>query len=128
MGLSDNILIAYIPSVFSPKSIDDDLRYGYTTWGSHRDNFSFYLNGSLLKAFASRGEIRMVSFLYKLSVWRLLKEYQGKDPVVLLDDIFSELDRDKRKIISKRIEEPQTIITSCEMIEGFNSPVNVIKL
>ncbi len=129
MGVKDDISIEYKPFLYNgEKSIKDDLRYGYTTWGSHRDIYDIYKNKISLKNFCSRGELRMIALIYKLSMWELLKQYRNKKPIILLDDVFSELDNENKKILIKRMKEVQIIITAAEMQKEIHSSFNEIKL
>ena len=70
--------------------------YGMTLLGPHRDDFSFLLDGRDLSIFGSQGQIRAALLALKLSEILLFKEEDGDYPILLLDDIFSELDVDKK--------------------------------
>ena len=70
---------------------------GMTLIGPHRDDFSFDLNGLDMKNFASQGQQRLAVIALKIAEIYLFKEEIGEYPVLLLDDIFSEIDTKKRK-------------------------------
>lgn len=75
------------------KSRANDIKYKTTNVGPHRDDFSFYLNGDMyLKKFGSQGQQRSLALSLKLSEIELIKERYGEFPVLLLDDVLSELD------------------------------------
>lgn len=87
-----------------------------TIYGPHRDDFSFILNNEDLKLYGSQGQQRVAILSFKLSEINLFKEVTGKFPIVLLDDIFSELDIEKRKNLLKFIKSSiQFIITTTDI-------------
>lgn len=129
LGINHKIRIEYYPSDFRYReSIKKDLRYGYTTWGPQRDVYSFFQDDIELKKHGSRGELRIAALIYRIAVWNLLAENKSKEPIVLLDDVFSELDKERRGFISRRIEQVQSIITSTEVPEELKGKGAVIKL
>lgn len=90
---------------------ETDIRLGFTTIGPHRDDIDFFINGSDAKSFASQGQTRTVTLAVKLAEAELFKEYSGEYPVLILDDVMSELDLPRRKKLLKKIDGIQTIIT-----------------
>jgi len=96
--------------------------YGMTLIGPHRDDFSFLLDGKDLSIFGSQGQIRSAILSLKLAEVFLFKEIDDDYPILLLDDIFSELDVEKRNRLVKYImDDVQTIITTTDihMIDKF---------
>ena len=94
----------------------NELMQGVTLIGPHRDDFSFDLNGLDMKNFASQGQQRLAVIALKISETLLFKEETGEYPVLLLDDIFSEVDVKKRnKIIKFLLSDIQTIITTTDI-------------
>lgn len=90
--------------------------YGMTLIGPHRDDFSFLLNGNELSVYGSQGQIRAAILALKLAELLIFKEKDGDYPILLLDDIFSELDVDKRNKLMKYIlDDVQTIITTTDI-------------
>lgn len=65
---------------------------GYTLCGPHRDDLKFTLNGEPAEVYASEGQLRTVLISWKLAEARYMEEQTGQQPVLLLDDAFSELD------------------------------------
>jgi DNA replication and repair protein RecF len=90
----------------------NDLRAEVTTVGPHRDELEFTLNGRTLASHASRGEYRSILLAMKLLEIEYLKERGGETPVLLLDDVFSELDPDRQRQLTEAIKGVQTIITA----------------
>ena len=90
---------------------EEDLRQGLTTSGPHRDDLYLTLNRKSMKIFASQGQMRTAALSLKLGQLRILKEVSGDSPVLLLDDVMSELDLHRRMNLLKEIGETQTFIT-----------------
>lgn len=87
-----------------------------TLYGPHRDDFSFYLGDDDLKLFGSQGQQRVSILAFKLSEINLFREVKKTSPIVLLDDIFSELDIEKRKNFLKFIKSNiQFVITTTDV-------------
>ncbi|MFC2061082.1 DNA replication/repair protein RecF [Elusimicrobiota bacterium] len=129
MELKEKIDVEYEPSEFrGNSSLRRDIENAHTTWGAHRDNYSFKFNGLNVKSHCSRGEIRITALLYRMAIWKLIKEARNKDPIIMLDDIFSELDMEKREKIRNYIQDLQTIITSTEMPEEFANSANLVNI
>lgn len=98
------------------KNFKLELMQGVTLTGPHRDDFSFDLNGIDMKNFASQGQQRLAVIALKIAEIYLFKEELGEYPVLLLDDIFSEVDTKKRnKIINFLLKDIQSIITTTDI-------------
>ena len=78
------------------KNYMKELNYGMTIFGPHRDDFIFQFNGNDLKYYGSQGQQKLAILSFKLSEIDIFKNLTGFYPVVLLDDIFSELDENKK--------------------------------
>jgi DNA replication and repair protein RecF len=86
---------------------------GSTLVGPHRDDLVFELSGRDLASFASRGQQRTAILAFKLAELDLLTSLDGRPPLLLLDDVFSELDPDRRAHLVRRIAElPQAFVTT----------------
>ena len=95
---------------------DKEKAYGMTIYGPHRDDFSFLLAEQDLSIFGSQGQIRSAILALKLSELMIFKEKDGEYPILLLDDIFSELDVEKRnKLVKYILDDVQTIITTTDI-------------
>ena len=90
---------------------EKDLRLGFTTIGPHRDDVDFFINGIDAKAYASQGQTRTAALAVKLAEVEIFKEFSGEYPVLILDDVMSELDLPRRKKLLKRISGVQTVLT-----------------
>ncbi len=109
------------------KNIEKDFKLGYTSVGVHRDEIDIFLNGVEVKSFGSQGQQRTVALSLKLAELEIIKNRVGEEPLLLLDDVFSELDRDRRKKLIKFTSKAQTIIT-CTDFDEPDIECNVIKL
>ena len=95
------------------KNLAKDLSYKTTTIGPHRDDFVILLRGKDIRAFGSQGQQRAASISLKLGELAALKEKLKRDPILLLDDVLSELDLERKKILIKIINNKfQTFITT----------------
>lgn len=74
------------------KHKSDDIRTGFTNYGPHRDDIEIIINGKNARAFASQGQQRSAVLSLKLAEASVLRERMGEEPVILLDDVLSELD------------------------------------
>ena len=90
---------------------EDDIRMGFTSVGPHRDDLILTLNKNQMKQFASQGQIRTAALSMKLSQMQILRDQSGEEPVLLLDDVMSELDRKRRACLIGEISSFQTFIT-----------------
>ena len=98
------------------KNYKKELNYGMTLVGPHRDDFSFYLEDKDLKFFGSQGQQKTAVLAYKLSEILIFEDILKTKPVLLLDDIFSELDLKKRNRLLKLIHGGiQSIITTTDL-------------
>ncbi len=88
--------------------------YKTTLYGVHRDDFDIYLNGKSAKLYCSQGQVRSLALAMKLSEGKISGEYGKTSPVYLLDDVFGELDENRRAFILNELYGMQVIITSCQ--------------
>ncbi len=95
---------------------DKEVKQGITLIGPHRDDFSFWLNNNNLKYIGSQGQQRVAVLSFKIAEIEVFKNNINNYPILLLDDIFSELDEKKINNIMKYIDEKfQTIITTTDI-------------
>lgn len=94
----------------------DDIRNGSTSKGPHRDDLKFFVNGRELKLYGSQGQLRTAALALKLSELQFLKSETGEYPLLLLDDVMSELDADRREMLLEFLcrEKIQTLITATD--------------
>lgn len=114
------------------KNRDKDIKYKITGVGPHRDDFSFIVNGIDIRKYGSQGQQRTAALSLKLSEIELVKKITGHIPVLLLDDVLSELDNNRQNYLLKTIGNIQTIIT-CTGLDDFvnnnfqiNKVINVV--
>ena len=93
---------------------EDDIRMGLTSVGPHRDDLILTLNRNPMKQYASQGQIRTGALSMKLSQMKILRDLSGEEPVLLLDDVMSELDRRRRACLIGEISSFQTFITCAD--------------
>ncbi len=107
------------------ENLNRDIILGKTSFGIHHDDIKFKLDGKNIKDFGSEGQQKNAIIAYKLSLIDLFKEKKGHYPILILDDLFSELDKQKINNILNLIDDSvQTFITTTE-IDKIN--LNVIK-
>ena len=114
------------------KNINGDIENGTTQLGPHRDDILFYINGKEVKTYGSQGQQRTLVLTLKLSEVDLIKNEISTYPVVLLDDVFSELDDERRKYLTKYFNEMQVFITATDAvdigtIENYNKSIYFIE-
>lgn len=98
------------------KYLEKEMLYKISLIGPHRDDFIFVLNDKNIALYGSQGQLRSVILALKLSEIELFKQSGDDDPILLLDDIFSELDLDKKNNLIKYINNNiQTIITTTDI-------------
>lgn len=114
------------------KNRDKDIKYKMTSVGPHRDDFSFIVNGIDIRKYGSQGQQRTAALSLKLSEIEIVKRLTGHTPVLLLDDVLSELDNNRQNYLLSTIGEIQTIIT-CTGLDDFvnnnfkiNKVINVV--
>ena len=99
-------------------SLERDVYQKATGYGPHRDDIVFFIGGENVKLFASQGQQRTAALSLKLAEIELVKRKIGENPVLLLDDVLSELDRKRQRHLLDGIEGIQTVIT-CTGLEEF---------
>ena len=91
-----------------------ELDSGQCLTGPHKDDFDALLDGIAVKAFGSQGQTRTAAISLKLSERELLRRDTGEEPVLLLDDVLSELDATRQDFVLNQITSGQVLITCCE--------------
>ena len=91
-----------------------ELQSGQCLTGPHKDDFTITLSGVDLKAFGSQGQTRTAAISLKLAQRELMKREFGEEPVLLLDDVLSELDEKRQDFVLNQIKSGQVFITCCE--------------
>ncbi len=96
------------------ESSETDIRSGFTNYGIHRDDIGTFINGLPVREFGSQGQARSAALSMKLAHAEIIKKELGESPVMLLDDVLSELDSKRKKFILNNIKDMQVIITCCD--------------
>ena len=134
-GGKEELRIVYEPDV----SIDDfeekcrrnqekDIRLKQTTTGPHRDDFSFLTGNVDIRKFGSQGQQRTAALSLKLAEIELVKKTARDNPVLLLDDVLSELDSSRQNYLLGSIGDIQTIITCTGLDEFINNRFEINKI
>lgn len=103
--IADKLLKAY------SQSIQKDFDMGYTTIGPHRDDIKVMINNIDIRSFGSQGQQRLATLSMKLAELEIFKAEKGESPVLLLDDVLSELDSARQKRFLDKIRGLQIILT-----------------
>ncbi len=124
-GKKENLVIIYEPNTkpedFEASLIrnrDQDIRQKTTLSGPHRDDISFLVNGVDIRKFGSQGQQRTAALSLKLAEIELVKKLVRDYPILLLDDVLSELDNERQNQLLLSIHHIQTIIT-CTGLDDF---------
>ena len=96
------------------EQFESDCRQGFTETGPHRDDLILELDGNSARAFGSQGQQRSCVIALKLAEAQVLKAACGESPVMLLDDVMSELDHTRQQYILNNLNGLQVFITCCE--------------
>ena len=134
-GGKEELIVKYEPDV----SIEDfeiemkqnqekDIRSKVTSVGPHRDDFSFIINGIDIRKYGSQGQQRTAALSLKLSEIELVKKMTKNTPVLLLDDVLSELDSNRQNYLLNSIGDIQTIITCTGLDEFVNNRFEINRI
>ena len=97
--------------VLAESARGEDIRRGGTSFGPHREDLVLTIQGKDMRLFASQGQMRTAALAMKLSELAVFQQMAGEPPVLLLDDVMSELDLNRRKRLLDEIRGVQTLIT-----------------
>ena len=134
-GGREDLLIQYEPDVmiedYTRKlsvNQERDVKLKQTTTGPHRDDFSFLVGDIDIRKFGSQGQQRTAALSLKLSEIELVKKMTKDNPVLLLDDVLSELDSNRQNYLLSTIGDIQTIITCTGLDEFVNNRFEIDKV
>ena len=91
---------------------EEDLKYSNTQIGPHRDDIKFEINNIDIRKYGSQGQQRTAALSIKLAELEMIKNIKQDNPILLLDDVFSELDEERKTYLVENIKNIQTIITT----------------
>ncbi len=98
-----------------------DMRRGFTAYGPHKDDIVIRLGDIDLRYFGSQGQQRTATLALKLSELEMMCDDLGEYPILLLDDVLSELDEKRQKTLLDKIKNIQTIITAAQPVDYFKN-------
>lgn len=104
---------------------DRDVLLGTTTVGPHRDDIQFFINGQEVKVYGSQGQKRTAALSLKMAEIEIVEKIIGEKPILLLDDVLSELDRSRQNYLLENIKGIQTIITCTGLEEFVTNGINI---
>lgn len=129
-GESEELTVKYVSNVHYESEEKDDIARTYyesmikrrpqdlyvksTTTGPHRDDIEILINGRAARKFGSQGQQRSASLALKLGEAEIINDIKGEHPVILLDDVMSELDSTRQNYILNKMNNKQVFITCCE--------------
>jgi DNA replication and repair protein RecF len=104
--------------------VDADLERGFTTHGPHRDDLALLRDGRELRAYGSQGEQRLALLALLLAERAALEDERGAPPLLLLDDVMSELDATRRECLAERLRIGQAVVTTTDLahVPGADEP------
>jgi len=131
-GGREDIDLVYKPSVgpgdFENQlfmALDRDIFQGTTTLGPHRDDIQFISENKDLRKYGSQGQKRTAALSLKMSEIKIVESHIGEKPILLLDDVLSELDRNRQNYLLENIKGIQTIITCTGLEEFVANGINI---
>jgi DNA replication and repair protein RecF len=134
-GGKENLTVYYEPCVAVDKFEDAikscrerDFKFKTTNLGPHKDDMRFEINGKDVRHFGSQGQQRTVALSLKLAEIELVKKIINDTPILLLDDVLSELDSNRQNFLLNSIGDIQTIITCTGLDEFINNRFAVNKI
>ena len=104
---------------------DKDIRFGNTSVGPHRDDIKLTLDDNPIEEFASRGESRTALIALKLAEIAYIEKKTKTSPLLLLDDVFSELDENRQKYLLEALKSCQSIITSVDVPKNLGNSEDI---
>ncbi len=108
-----------------------DFQRGFTAYGPHRDDFLLTMGSRPAADVASRGEIRTLLLSLKLFEMKIIEDIRGRKPILLLDDVFSELDGARRRALTEFLNDHQAFITTTDadiVVQHFMGSCHIIPI
>ena len=101
----------------------------HSTFGPHKEDYTFFIDGHELSEYASQGQKRMVIISLKLAIVKYIKDKMGKDVLILLDDVLSELDKTRSAKLLNMLPNNQIIMTTTHVDQlDINKKYKLIKM
>ena len=134
-GGRENLVLKYEPNINETNilkeisnSREKDIKLKTTTVGPHRDDLGFYIKDMDIRKFGSQGQKRTAALSLKLSEIELVKKIINDTPILLLDDVMSELDSNRQNQLLDSLDEIQTIVTCTGLDEFIENRINVNRI
>ena len=134
-GNKEHLVISYEESVNEDKFLQElndnigrDKKTKMTGCGPHRDDISFLIGDVDIRKYGSQGQQRTTALSLKLAEIELVRQSIGDSPVLLLDDVLSELDSNRQNYLLNSINDVQTIITCTGLDEFINNRFNINRI
>lgn len=134
-GEKEELLLHYEPSIQEDefyetllKNREKDIKFKNTSIGPHRDDILFQINQIDIRKYGSQGQQRTAALSLKLSEIELVKKYIKNTPILLLDDVLSELDANRQTYLLDCINDIQTIITCTGLDDFVNNRFHIDRL
>lgn len=126
-GKKDNIRIVYKTFLYEENkdeylkkakeilqnNFEKDYNYQFSNIGIHKDDFKTFLNNKAIDIYASQGQQRLMALLLKLALVEIIKKVNKEEPIIILDDAFSELDNSKKRALFNYIHDKQQVFITC---------------
>ncbi|MFM7687384.1 MAG: hypothetical protein ACKPDI_15880, partial [Actinomycetota bacterium] len=106
----------------------DDVRRGVSTVGPHRDELELFINGLPARTHASQGEQRTLALALRLAAHRMVAEKAGSSPVLVLDDVLSELDPSRSAALLRNLPPGQVVLTTAGVLPEAAHPDAVVRI
>jgi DNA replication and repair protein RecF len=97
------------------RSRENDLRRKQTTSGPHKDDLKIFIGDMDIKTFGSQGQQKTAALSMKLAELKIIKDETGEDAIILMDDVLSELDRERQNFLLSAFRENQIFVSAAEM-------------
>ena len=134
-GGSEKLVVEYVPFVNEDElgsALSEyrkkDIKYKCSCAGPHKDDLVFNINGKDVRKYGSQGQQRTAALSLKLSEIELVKKIIKDKPILLLDDVLSELDSNRQNFLLNSIGDIQTIVTCTGLDEFINNRININKV
>jgi DNA replication and repair protein RecF len=108
------------------KSLTSEIEQGFCLYGPHREDFSVSLGGAEIRAYSSQGQLRTAMLSLKLATFDIARADFGESPVLLLDDVFSELDEARQAALLMRVKDAQCFITTAVPVKSAAGTVYTV--
>jgi DNA replication and repair protein RecF len=106
----------------------DDVRRGVSTVGPHRDDLELFINGMPARTHASQGEQRTLALALRLGAHRLVTDKVGSAPVLVLDDVLSELDPGRCEALLRHLPVGQVVLTTAGVLPEAAHPDAIVRI